>query len=191
VKFRASILDTVYEKDPSSNAFIIKISIKSYNDIFNDLDPAPFRKRDLDPDLRLYIEESSADIPLKNKISIQFRAPMPIKDNDKEKKVIMGLKTYFQFVIRTFEKDIMQGYRKGAIYIVCSFLLLLSAYYLSSIIPDFFLLVTLVEGLFIGGWVFLWEAIAVFAFKNREIRIKWKRYKRLNEAPMDFIYEEQ
>ncbi|MGA1821897.1 MAG: hypothetical protein ACMUIG_05165 [Thermoplasmatota archaeon] len=186
---RSSILDTVYEKDSSSNAFIIKVSIRSYKDIFNDLDPAPFRKRDLDPDLRTYLEDSSIDIPLKNKISLQFSASEQIKDREKEKKVILGLKTYFQFIIRTFQKEISHEYRKGGVYIICSFVLLLLAYYLSSIIPDHFLLITLVEGLFIGGWVFLWEAIAVVVFKNREIRLKLKRYRRLNKAPIRFIYE--
>ncbi|MGA1866642.1 MAG: hypothetical protein ACMUFK_04155 [Thermoplasmatota archaeon] len=189
MRTRSSILDTVYEKDPISNAFIIKISIKNYSDIFNDLDPAPFKKRDIDPDLRVYIEDSSIDIPLKNKISLQFNAPKHVKDDEKEKKVIMGLNTYFQFIIRTFEKDISHGYKKGAIYIACSFILLLSAYYLSSILPSNFLLVTFMEGLFIGGWVFLWEAIAVFVFKNREIKMKLKRYRRLKEAPVSFIYE--
>ena len=70
---RKKPLEKIYERDEASNAFIISIVIKNYADIFNELDPAPFRKRDLDQDLRDYLEDSSADIPLKNNIMLRFK----------------------------------------------------------------------------------------------------------------------
>jgi hypothetical protein len=48
---------------------IISVAIEKCAYIFNELDPAPFRKRDLDHDLRIYLEDSSLDIPLKHKIA--------------------------------------------------------------------------------------------------------------------------
>jgi hypothetical protein len=47
----------------------------------------------------------------------------------------------------------------------------------------------MVEGLFIGGWVFLWEAIALFVFKNRDINLQIRRYERFKEAPIKFAYQ--
>jgi hypothetical protein len=189
MKTRKSLLEKIYEQDPGSKAFIIKISIDHYKDIFNDLDPAPFKIRDLDPDLKIYLEDSSSDIPFKNEIILQFNAPKKIQDNEIEEKVIIGLRTYFQFLIRSFKRDIKRAYKKGLGYILTAFTFLLFAFYLISIIPEDFLYITLVEGLFIGGWVFLWEAIAVFVFKNRDINIQRKRYERFNEATINFVYQ--
>ena len=158
------------------------------NDIFNGLDPAHFKKRDLDPDLRTYLEDSSIDIPLKNKVILQFNSPKGIQDENKEKRVILGLKTYFQFIKRSFKREISKSYEKILIYIITSFILLSISFYFTSILPTDFLYITLIEGLYIGGWVFLWEAIALFVFKNREVSLQYKRYKRLYEAPIRFFY---
>jgi hypothetical protein len=106
MKTKKSLLERIYERDPVSKAFIIKISIDHYKDIFNDLDPAPFKIRDLDPDLKIYLEDSSGDIPFKNEITLQFNAPAKIRDDEIEERVKMGLKTYFQFLIRSFKRDI-------------------------------------------------------------------------------------
>jgi hypothetical protein len=42
------------------------------------------------------------------------------------------------------------------------------------------------EGIFIGGWVFLWEAVSLFFFTNRELYIKYRTYKRLQHTPVIF-----
>jgi hypothetical protein len=39
-------LEKIYERDKATNAFIISVAIDEYADIFNELDPAPFRKRE-------------------------------------------------------------------------------------------------------------------------------------------------
>jgi len=56
--------EKINERDEATNGFIMSVAIEKYVDIFNELDPAPFRKRDLDSDHRAYLEESSLDIPL-------------------------------------------------------------------------------------------------------------------------------
>ena len=47
---------------------------------------------------------------------------------------------------------------------------------------------TLVEGINIGGWGFLWEAISTFAFKKRDVRTKKKNYERFTRAKIRFKY---
>ena len=172
MKSKKALLEKIYDRDTISQAYIINISIDNYNDIFNDLDPAPFKNRDLDPDLRIYLDDCSIDIPLKNKVILNFNSPKEIQDEKKEKRVIIGLKTYFQFIKRSYKREISQSYKKIMVYIIISFILLLISSYFSSILPTDFIYVTLIEGLYIGGWVFLWEAIALFVFKNREVLLK-------------------
>jgi hypothetical protein len=68
MKLGGSTLENMYEKDPATNAFIIPVALKTYSDFFNLLDPSPLRKRDLNRDLRAYLEDSSSDISLKQEI---------------------------------------------------------------------------------------------------------------------------
>ena len=80
-------LEKIYEKNEATNSFIISVTIENYADIFNELDPAPFRKRDLDQGLRDYLEDSSSDIPLKYGIILQFNISVEARNPDKEGKI--------------------------------------------------------------------------------------------------------
>src|SRR3989339_2067890 len=65
-------LEKLYECEKDTGEYIISIAIERYPDVFNELDSAPWRRRDIDYDLRVFLEESSADIPIKYGIILQF-----------------------------------------------------------------------------------------------------------------------
>ncbi|MBD2053678.1 hypothetical protein [Leptolyngbya sp. FACHB-60] len=44
----------------------------------------------------------------------------------------------------------------------------------------------LTEGLFIGGWVFLWEAVSLFFFSNRDLYNRYRTYRRLRNSEVIF-----
>lgn len=55
----------MYLIDQVSHAYMIEVALDQYTDIFSEWDPAPFKRRDLDSDLKLYLEECSEEIPFK------------------------------------------------------------------------------------------------------------------------------
>ncbi len=183
-----AVLEKIYERDPTTNAFIIAAAINRYTDIFNELDPAPFKRRDLNYDLRIFLEDCSADIPLKYDIILQFNIADEIPDATKEERIKAGLKTYFSFVGNLLTAEIKKSYQKSALYVIIAFFLLSIAYSLRTVATDDIVFKTLVEGINIGGWVFLWEAISTFVFKKRETKTKNKQYKRFNNAQIRFNY---
>jgi hypothetical protein len=65
-------LDQVYDKDSDTDAYVINIVVKRYEDIFNNLDPSPFKRRDLNSNLISFLEDCSSDIPLRLKTIIQL-----------------------------------------------------------------------------------------------------------------------
>ena len=152
-------LEKIYERDQQTKAFIISVAIDQYVDVFNELDSAPWRRRDLDHDLRIFLEESSSDIPLKYEIVLQFNVS---KDRD--------------------------SYQKSGFYMLASFLLLFVSFSFQLETVGNTVLTTLVNGVNIVGWVFLWEAISTFAFTSRDAREKFSHYKRLSEAEVRFTY---
>jgi hypothetical protein len=180
-------LEKIYEKEPQTNSYIIAAAIDKYTDIFNELDPAPFKKRDLDHDLRVFLEECSSDIPLKHRIILQFNVLNETPDAKKEERIVFGLKTYFSFVERQLNREIRKSYQKSALYVAIALLLLFIAYSLHTVSQGV-VVSTALEAITIGGWVFLWEAISTFAFKKRDTKSKRKHYKRFISAQIRFTH---
>lgn len=184
-------LEHIYEREKNTGAFIISIAITKYLDIFNELDSAPWKRRDLDHDLLVFLEESSADIPLQYDIVLQFNVSPEKQDAEKEERIRLGLRTYFTFVKNSLQRELRGSYEKSALYVLASFLLLFTSYTLQAQVSGNIIFTTLVDGVSIGGWVFLWEAISTFAFRNRDMREKYQQYRRLNMAPVRFYYYTQ
>lgn len=87
----------IYKIDESTKLYMIEIALDHYVNVFNKWDPAPFKRRDLDPDLQLYLEGSSEEIPLHYPIELCFTVPEKARDNQLEKEVEDGLKKSFVF----------------------------------------------------------------------------------------------
>ncbi len=180
-------LERIYEKDKESGAFVISIALYRYVDVFNELDSAPWRRRDLDHDLRLFLEDCSSDIPLKYDVILQFNVELEKEDPQKEERLKAGLKTYFTFVRASLQKKIRRTLERSVIYGVVAFFLILASYSLAAISTNPFL-AALFDVVAIGGWVFLWEAISSFGFDGREARERYRMYQRFSTAEIRFTY---
>ena len=53
----------------------------------------PFKLRDIDPDLELYLEGSSDDIPFKYPVALSFTIPKGSRNENIEEQARNGLKT--------------------------------------------------------------------------------------------------
>lgn len=186
----AALLSRLYDRNEATGAYIIKIAVDHYSDFFNEWDPAPFRRRDLDQDLINYLQESSEDIPLKHPLELQIDMPGAEREPELELRVRDGLDTYFDFVMLSLKKSVEGTYKRAMLYAGIFAACISSSLYLSRILPEHIVVDTFIEGLSIGGWVFLWEALDRIAFKNRETRQRIRMYKRLEEAPIRFRYIE-
>jgi hypothetical protein len=180
-------LERIYEKDKQTGAFIISIALDSYVDVFNELDSAPWRRRDLDHDLRVFLEDCSSDIPLKYDVILQFNVELEKQDTIKEERLKMGLKNYFTFARTGLQKKIHRSYERSTLYSITAFFLIFASYSLATISTNP-LLSAVFDIISIGGWVFLWEAISELAFDGREARERYKMYSRFSLAEVRFTY---
>lgn len=187
MKRKDEALRQLYLFDEKGETFIIEVSLDGYEDIFNEWDPAPFKRRDLDPDLIYFLETCSDDIPLRYPIRIKFEMPKDLRNSDRENKIVTGIRNYFKFMKNSIEKEIDQVRKRIFIYTVMSFGFLLAATLSSGIAAKNILLQTGVEGLFIGGWVFLWEAISLVFFSMRDKQIEYRKADRFGGAEYVFV----
>ena len=179
----------LYKFEESSKTYIIEVSLDNYDDVYDDWDPSPFKKRDIEVEFNDFILNSSEDIPLKHSISIVLYLPVSKKDEIKETTLIAAYRNYYNYAIERLQKVQSSLNQKTASYLLLSILLL-------SIGSFFFKedqglgLKVLHEGVFIGGWVFLWEFFTNIFIKTREAHFKYKLYKRLHQSEIRFVYYE-
>lgn len=188
-KARRSHASQIYRKFEDTDRLMIEVALDNYEDIFNEWDPAPFKRRDIDPDLRTFFEECSEEISLKHAIAIVFFLPKGEIDMEKQVKCVEGLHNFFNFNKYLAEKEIVRS-RKNAVkhsLIGVSFLaiaVLFEHQFETAVLFDI-----LGQGLFIGGWVFVWEALSAVAFKHSELMYSIREWDRFLDAPITFKKE--
>lgn len=188
-KKKKNYLKQIYKMNPETNAFIVEISLDDYNEIFNGWDPSPIKRRDLDPDLVNFMEVCSSDIPLKFSLELQFYMPTDQYNEDKENLSRVGLKNNFDFTSHFIRKEIKQIGKKIILYIVMAVAFLSVSYLSGKRTEPNFLTTILIEGLSIGGWVFLWEAFSLFFFSRQEVYSRLKMYRRFQDTEINFKYK--
>lgn len=183
-------LNRIYRRNPENNTYIIDIRINHYQDLFNDLDPSPLRKRDLDQDFITYLEEASLEIPLKYPLDMEIHCAFSEELKEREDRIRQGLYNYFESLLHIRDRQIFLYVRRSLGYLVVGFVFLFLSFFLSKRLVDAsYVNGILIEGSNIGGWVFVWEALATVAFKSGKIRKERKRILRLEKGEVNFRYE--
>jgi hypothetical protein len=180
------LFSEIYRFDSTSKRYLIEIGLDQYTDIFNVWDPAPFKRRELDPDLITYLEGSSEEISLDHAIELHFMVPPGSRKTAIEGEVCSGLKTGLNFKMYLIKKEFKQSLAQILRCLILGLIFFIIGKSVSLRVPPETYLSILSDALFIGGWVFIWEAVSIFFFTDRELLHRYRIYKRLRDAPVTF-----
>lgn len=186
---KKTLLKNIYKFDEKKQEYVIDISINHYQELFNDWDASPTWKKDLDPGLIVYLEASSFDIPKKNSISINFSLPLDKKDQNKENRALKGINNHFITSLYFTKLELKYNLRKILYFIILGFTFITIAYLIQNQIIVNLGFDILIEGVYIGGWVLLWEAFSLFFFSMHSIRKRKSMYLRFLNSKIFFIYQ--
>jgi hypothetical protein len=188
IKAQDQFLLDVYRFDNIQKSFVLDVSAESYEHLFNHLDPSPYKQRDLDPDLLDYLLICSEDIPFYYPIQISVKIPLSQQDNLREKEIMAGMKSNFAHWVHLTKSRISRIRKKAFTYILTSISLITISTLIRNWMPESVGLVFIPEGLMIGGWVFMWEAISLLFIHMNEEKDPLKHYQRLLNSKIGFIY---
>ncbi len=96
----------IYQIDQATNSYMIEVALDQYINIFNKWDSAPFKRREIDPDLKLYLEGSSDEIPFRYPVEICFTIPQDKWNEQLEQETRKGLDNTFAFKIYLLKKEL-------------------------------------------------------------------------------------
>jgi len=181
----------IYHTNRYNNAYLVELNLDQYDDLFNSWDGSALDRKELDPELSHFLERASYELPLKEKVELCFYLPKSKKNEKMEADSRATIKNNFKMKQFFINQDLKQSYKKIATYIVIGILFLLTAYLIPETKDLSILISLLMEGLFVGGWVFLWEAFSIFFFGSRELKDKKKRYFRYLDSEIVFKYRDR
>lgn len=180
------LFNEVYKRNQSNNHYMIEIALNQYSDVFSEWDPAPYKRRELDSDLELYLQGCSDEIPLRYPVELWLIVPADVRDEAVEEEVRIAFKNSLAFKMYFLKRELKRTNLQALRCILLGFLFLWLGAGFSDQYGDEGLRSLLAEALIIGGWVFLWEAVSLFFFTDHEIYHRYRVYRRWQKAPVIF-----
>lgn len=182
-------LKQIYRVNEETNAYMIEISLDDYDELFNGWDASIIRRKELEPELLDYMVSASYEISLNYPVELWFYVDPSKENTDREMISVLSIVNNFKTRLHFNEMKLRSNYRKILIYILMSTLFLLFAYLMPKDLDMILFINIIVEGLFIGGWVLLWEAFSLFFFDSHDLRIRKKHLIKLKDSKIYFKYK--
>lgn len=186
---KLSELKKAYQYDDHKKAFILNVQLEDYRDAYSNWDFSPFINRDLDDDLSEYLLECSYEIPNKYKLVMNFHIRNHIYDESREEKSIIGMHNFFKYQIKRINNYRLRVIKDIFTFLAIGSVLLLAGFYSSGYSEPSIIYELVSEGLYIGGWVMLWEVFSAWFFDLKKASNKRKQYKRLDASSITYSYD--
>lgn len=184
-------LKQIYTYSKNEHAFLIDIQLQDYRDAYSDWDFSPFVNRELDEDLTEYLLECSYEIPVKYDMIINFYLLNQVKSDSREQKSIAGMYNFFEYKIRQLRNYRMRVFRDIFTYLLFGTLLLITGTYVDILAHESIGIKVLSEGIYIGGWVMIWEMFSAWIFDVKKVTVKRKHFMRLKNTKIIYSYNNQ
>lgn len=174
---------------------IIEVRVGEIRQLFNSIDPSPFRERDLDPGAEQFIVEWAGTLPANARLALVVhlqRMPLP---TDEVATLRDAVGEYFAQRALASTRKLRQLFRRGRISLAIALAFLTTSIAVGDAVANYFperrLAEVLREGLLIGGWVAMWRPLEVFLYDWWPIRAEGRLLERLSRMSVRIVYEDR
>ena len=141
----------------------IDVRARRVEQLFDNRDPAPFRQRDLDPDVAEYLVDAGGELASHEQLSIVFWLEQPAEQAELEH----ALHAHFEDVIARMRRQRRRNRRNGAVTLLLGIFLVVLLFTLAQVIGASVpgaIGAGLKEGLVIASWVVLWRPVEILVY---------------------------
>lgn len=171
---------------------LIKVHVGELTQLFNSIDPSPFREKDLDPAAEEFIVEWAREAHRRAPLALQIHVDRP-QSSDKEAAAIGdAVHEFFRARAKATRAKLRLVFRNGRISLVIGIVCLVFSVWFGSLVERWLTesgggnLVR--ESLLIGGWVAMWRPLETFLYDWWPIRAEAKLFDRLSVMPIKIAY---
>jgi hypothetical protein len=161
----------------------IDVNVQRIEQLFDNRDPAPFRERDLDPEVADYLLGAGADIASRQPFQVVFWLEQPAATTELEH----AFRAHFEDVIARLRRRRRSERRSGAVMLVLGIALVLLLFTLAQLLGASLqgsLGAGLREGLVISSWVVLWRPFELLIYGWIPVRQERRVVERLLAAKL-------
>lgn len=186
---RAAVARVAGEAIPTGTA-VIEVNVGELRQLFNAIDPSPFRERDLDPKADAFIVEWGREVPTNVPLALRVHVAHPARRDDDIGLLRDAVRAYFAAQAESARRRLRQLFRVGRISLMIGLAVLAAcivvAEFLTGRLERFGGILD--ESLLIGGWVAMWRPLEIFLYDWWPIRAEIRLYERLAVMPVDVRY---
>jgi hypothetical protein len=166
----------------------IEVRVRDLRQLFNEMDPSPFRDQDLAPDAEEFIVDWAREAPRDAPLGLVVYVEDPAADLAGGAALLRdAVQRYFRRRAEVARHRLRELFRRGRISLAIGLAALALATGLANAIAGVVagdLGRLLREGLVIGGWVAMWRPLEVFLYDWWPIRAEARRFDRLAAMPV-------
>lgn len=174
---------------------VIEVHVAELKQLFNSIDPSPFRNKDLDPKAEEFIvgwaKDLSRDAPLALLVDLDRQAGLP----DEASILRDAIHEYFGQRARGYWRRLRELLRVGRTSLVIGLIALAAAIalgdFLAALMKGSRIGEILRESLVIGGWVSMWRPLEIFLYDWWPIRNEARLSEQLAAMPVRIRYMNQ
>jgi hypothetical protein len=173
---------------------VIEISVAELRQLFNAIDPSPFRQRDLDPRAEEFIVGWATDLPVNKPWALLVHLDRPAGRADEAAVLRESIHEYFGQRVVASSRKLRELFHRGRISLAIALAFLTASIVVGDAVARYLgesrLSEVIREGFLIGGWVAMWRPLEVFLYDWWPIRAEGRLLKRLSTMPVRIEYKE-
>lgn len=169
----------------------IEVHVGTLRQLFNSMDPSPFRDRDLDPKVDDYIVDWARETPAGQPLGLVVHLSHQDAHGDDTSLLRQAVREYFSERAASERRNLRRLLRTGRISLAIGMLFLAVAIILGDLVSglvgryDYGEIIA--HSLLIGGWVALWRPIEIFLYDWWPIRAEARLYDRLSAMSVELV----
>jgi hypothetical protein len=175
-----------------SNCEVIEVHVAELKQLFNAIDPSPFREKDLDPNAEDFIVSWAKDAPRDAPLALVVYLDRPAGLPDEAATLREAIREFFRHRAEMERARLRQLFRIGRTSLVIGIaflaLSLVAGNFLVRVLQGQGLGQLLRESLLIGGWVAMWRPMEIFLYDWWPIRAEARLSDRLCAMPVRIRY---
>ena len=172
---------------------IIEVRVAELRQLFNAIDPSPFRERDLDPRAEEFIVDWASDLPLDKPWALVVHLDRPAGRADEGVALRDAIHEYFGQRVVASKRRLRELFRRGRISLVIALAFLSASIAIGDAVAVYLgegrLGEVIREGFLIGGWVAMWRPLEVFLYDWWPIRAQGRLLQRLSTMAVRIEYK--
>jgi hypothetical protein len=176
-----------------ANCELIEVRVSELKQLFNAIDPSPFRERDLDPDAEEFITDWAKEASPSATFGLAVYLDRPAGLPNEPGELREAIHEFFRHRAELSRRRMRELLRRGRTSLVIGVCTLGVSLAVGNLVGRLFsdqFAGLVQEGLLIGGWVAMWRPMEIFLYDWWPIRADATLADRLSVMPVQIAYKQ-